>query len=164
MLHLPLMTLISPKILETALNKFDDYYQTAYTQEMLKRLGLFGLVEDGKELVEVTVDALKKSQVGYHQFFLDLMTEINLGWWQNETTILENSNLDDIYWKNWRKIYSKTLSKISPEKLEQIRKTINQFNSQIPLLRPQIELVWEAIANEDNWQPFNELVNKIQVK
>lgn len=164
MLHLPLMTLISPKILETALNKFDDYYQTAYTQEMLKRLGLFGLVEDGKELVEVTVDALKKSQVGYHQFFLDLMAEINLGWWQNETTILENSNLDDIYWKNWRKIYSKTLIKISPEKLEQIRKTINQFNSQIPLLRPQIELVWEAIANEDNWQPFNELVNKIQVK
>ena len=92
------------------------------------------------------------------------MAEINLGWWQNETTILENSNLDDIYWKNWRKIYSKTLIKISPEKLEQIRKTINQFNSQIPLLRPQIELVWEAIANEDNWQPFNELVNKIQVK
>ena len=41
---------------------------------------------------------------------------------------------------------------------------MNQFNSQIPLLRPQIESVWEAIANEDNWQPFNQLVKEIQAK
>ena len=164
MLHLPLMTIISPRILEKSLNNFDDYYQTAYTQEMLKKIGLFGLIEDGKELVDLTVDTLKKSQVGYHQFFIDLMTEINAGWWEDESTILENSNLSEIHGKNWRQFYFKNLRQISPEQIDKIRETMNQFNSKIPLLRPQIEEVWSAIADEDNWQPFDELVNKIQAK
>ncbi|MDJ0730011.1 MAG: YdiU family protein [Crocosphaera sp.] len=164
MLQLPLMTIISPRILETALNDFNDYYQTAYTQEMLKKMGLSGFIKEGKELIDLTVDTLKKSQVGYHQFFVDLMTEINQGWWQDESTILENSNLLEIHGKNWRQLYFKTLSQISPEQIDKISETMNQFNSKIPLLRPQIESVWEAIANEDDWQLFNELVSQIKAK
>ncbi|MDJ0660175.1 MAG: YdiU family protein [Crocosphaera sp.] len=164
MLQLPLMTTISPGNLETALNHFDDYYQAAYTQEMLKKLGLHGLTEEGNELVNVTVDTLKKSQVGYHQFFINLMTEINKGWWEDEATILENSDLSDINWKNWRQLYHKILSQISPDHIDKMRETMNKFNSKIPLLRPQIESIWEAIANEDNWQPFNELLSKIRAK
>ncbi|MEL4898538.1 protein adenylyltransferase SelO [Crocosphaera sp. Alani8] len=164
MLHLPLMTIVSAKTLEASLNNFDDYYKTAYTQEMLKKLGLFGLIEDGKELVNVTVDALKKSQASYHQFFINLMTEINECWWKDESIVLENSNLSETHWENWRRIYVKTLNKVSPNQIDKIKETMNQFNSQIPLLRPQIESVWEAIANEDNWQPFNQLVKEIQAK
>ncbi len=164
MLQLPLMTTISPGNLETALSHFDDYYQAAYAQEMLKKLGLYGLVDEEKEIVNLTVDTLKQSQVSYHQFFINLMTEINQGWWQDQTTILENSDLSDIHWKNWRQLYHKILSQISPDHIDKIRATMNQFNSQTPLLRPQIESVWEAIANEDNWQPFTELVSKIQAK
>ncbi|MGK7957570.1 MAG: YdiU family protein [Crocosphaera sp.] len=164
MLQLPLMTTISPGKLETALNHFDDYYQAAYTQEMLKKLGLSGLIEEGKALVDVTVDALKKSQVGYHQFFIDLMTQINRGWWQDKATILENSNLSETHWQTWRQLYHKTLSQISPEQIDKISETMSQSNSKIPLLRPQIETVWEAIANENNWQPFNQLVKEIQAK
>ncbi|ACB53559.1 UPF0061-containing protein [Crocosphaera subtropica ATCC 51142] len=164
MLQLPLMTIVSPGTLEAALNNFDDYYQTAYTQEMLKKLGLYGLIQDGNQLVNVTIEALKKSQFPYHQFFIDLMTQINQGWWKDKSTILENSNLAEIHWENWRQVYYETLSNLSPDCLDEITKQMNQFNSKISLLRPQIEFVWEAIANENNWYPFNQLVSKIQAK
>jgi len=31
-------------------------------------------------------------------------------------------------------------------------------------LRPIIESVWQPIVEEDNWQPFHELVKKMQNK
>ncbi len=164
MLQLPLMTTISPSSLEAALRNFDDYYQNAYHQEMLKKLGLSGLIKEEETLVKMTVEALQQSQVSYHQFFIHLMTQINQGWWQDESTILENSNLSETHWKNWREYYHKTLTQISPNHINKMIKTMNQFNSKIPLLRPQIESVWEAIAQENNWQPFEELVKKIQSK
>ena len=164
MLQVPLMTSISPRSLETALSNFDDYYQTAYNQEMLKKLGFYGLIEGGEILVKMTVEALQKSQVPYHQFFIDLMTQINQGWWEDESTILENSKLSELDWKNWREYYHKTLTQISPNYIDKMVKMMNQSNSKIPLLRPQIESVWEAIAQENNWQPFNELVKKIKAK
>jgi uncharacterized protein YdiU (UPF0061 family) len=164
MLHLPLMTIIPPRILEAALNDFDDYYETAYNQEVLRKLGLEGLVDLGDDLIEATVDVLKTSQVGYHQFFIDLMTQINRGWWQDYSTILENSKLPEANWENWRKLYHKALKKVSPDNIDNVIQCLHKSNSKIPLLRPQIESTWEAIANENNWQPFEELVNKIQEK
>ncbi len=164
MLQLPLMTIISPRILETALNNFDDYYQTAYGQEMLRKLGIEGLVDRGDKLIEATVDVLKTSQVGYHQFFIDLMTQINRGWWEDYATILENSQLPEANWEDWRKLYHQALNKISPDNIDDVIQCLHKSNSKIPLLRPQIESIWEAIANENNWQPFQELVQNIQAK
>ncbi|MEW6493907.1 MAG: protein adenylyltransferase SelO family protein, partial [Cyanobacteriota bacterium] len=37
-------------------------------------------------------------------------------------------------------------------------------NPKTALLRPVIEDVWNAIAQEDNWQPFYELVSRLQNK
>ncbi|MGK7940605.1 MAG: YdiU family protein [Crocosphaera sp.] len=162
MLQLPLMTNISPSSLEAGLDTFDDHYKIDYHQEMLKKLGVYGLIEEGENLVEITVEALQSSQIPYHQFFIDLMTQINQGWWKDQSTILENSNLAETHWKNWRECYYKILTTISPNQIDTMIKTMNQSNSKIPLLRPQIESVWEAIAQENNWQPFEELVQKIQ--
>ena len=164
MLQLPLMTTISPRSLEAALNNFDDYYKTTYHQEMLKKLGVYGLIKEGEILVEMTVDALQKSQIGYHQFFIDLMTQINESWWKDKSTILENSDLSELHWKNWREHYHKILITISPNYIDKMIEIMNQSNIKTPLLRPQIESVWEAIAQENNWQPFNELIKKIQAK
>jgi uncharacterized protein YdiU (UPF0061 family) len=43
-----------------------------------------------------------------------------------------------------------------------IAETLAHYNPQTVLLRPVIESIWEPIAEEDNWQPFYELIKKIQ--
>jgi uncharacterized protein YdiU (UPF0061 family) len=48
--------------------------------------------------------------------------------------------------------------------MDVIAQTLAENNPQTVLLRPIIESVWEPIAQEDNWQPFNDLVQKIQSK
>ena len=39
---------------------------------------------------------------------------------------------------------------------------LRRHNPEQSLLRPTIEAVWEAIAIEDNWEPFYELVKRLQ--
>jgi uncharacterized protein YdiU (UPF0061 family) len=48
--------------------------------------------------------------------------------------------------------------------LSQIGDTLKHYNPKTALLRPLIESVWEAITYEDDWQPFQELVIKLQNK
>jgi len=38
---------------------------------------------------------------------------------------------------------------------------LQQANPQIAIVRPEIERVWEAIDQADNWQPFNDLLAAI---
>lgn len=39
---------------------------------------------------------------------------------------------------------------------------LQQHNPLKVLVRPEIETVWEAIAQEDNWQPFDNLLQQIR--
>ena len=39
---------------------------------------------------------------------------------------------------------------------------LRRHNPQTVLLRPEIEAIWEPIVAEDNWQPFYQLLAKIQ--
>ena len=48
--------------------------------------------------------------------------------------------------------------------METVGARLNHHNPQTALLRPVIESVWQPITEEDNWQPFQELVTKIQQK
>lgn len=165
MLQLPLMTVISPGKLEAALNHFDDYYQAAYCQLILQKLGFETSQSSvAHELFEKTLEVLKESQIGYHQFFADLANQFNWGWRDNKSTILENSQLPAADWETWRQYYHQMLREIPQEQLDEVGKNLHQSNTQIPLLRPLIESVWEAIAYDNNWQPFNELVGKLQKK
>jgi uncharacterized protein YdiU (UPF0061 family) len=41
---------------------------------------------------------------------------------------------------------------------------LQEKNPKTALLRPVIEEVWTAIDREDNWQPFDELVKRLQGK
>lgn len=165
MLQLPLMTIISPKQLEMSLSHFDDYYRAAYRQSMLQKLGFEEIKgSEGDELLEKTLDVLKTSQIGYHHFFAALANQFNWGWREEANTILENEQLPPADWENWRQLYHRILTQIPQEKLDQISQNLHKYNTQIPLLRPLIESVWEAIAYDNNWQPFDELVEKLQHK
>ncbi|MEA5537260.1 protein adenylyltransferase SelO [Crocosphaera sp. XPORK-15E] len=165
MLQLPLMTVISPGKLEAALKDFEQYYYVAYRESMLKKLGIKGLnIEKGDELLNKTIEVLKTSQIGYHEFFAELANQFNWGWREDSSTILENSTLPSADWETWRELYYQVLTQIPQEKMDEVSCCLHQYNTQTPLLRPIIESVWESIAYEYNWQPFDELVNKLQRK
>jgi uncharacterized protein YdiU (UPF0061 family) len=36
--------------------------------------------------------------------------------------------------------------------------TLIQYNPQSNLLRPVIEEIWQSIVEQDNWQPFYDLI------
>ena len=46
--------------------------------------------------------------------------------------------------------------------MDNIAQTLKQSNPQTVILRPVIESVWESISQEDNWQPFNNLLQSIR--
>jgi uncharacterized protein YdiU (UPF0061 family) len=50
------------------------------------------------------------------------------------------------------------LQQQSTESLAAIAQQLRQANATITIVRPEIERVWEAIDQADNWQPFNELL------
>ena len=43
-----------------------------------------------------------------------------------------------------------------------IHQTLIEANPKTALLRPVIESVWERITEDDNWQPFYDLVETLQ--
>jgi uncharacterized protein YdiU (UPF0061 family) len=69
-----------------------------------------------------------------------------------------SSNIFD----NWCLLYHKILNNFDPEEMQTISQTLNKYNPQANLLRPVIESIWKPITEEDNWQPFYDLVKQFQ--
>lgn len=163
MLQLPLALAIAPPDLEAGLAQFDDHYESHYRHLMLKKLGI---VPQGdpleNELFTATLHLLEVSQTPYHGFFTALTDGWNGGWWQDAAVILENAPIAAAPFEQWRKIYHQCLQGMAPPQRATMGERLQQNNPPTALLRPLIETVWEAIANEDNWQPFYDLVERLQ--
>jgi uncharacterized protein YdiU (UPF0061 family) len=167
MLQVPLKRVVSFTDLEAALSKFNEYYQKAYQQRMLYRLG-FDHLEDSiaKELVSLTIQFLKESQVDYQDFFWQTTQKFSLQWWSDPVHIFaevespegEISNC----FEQWRQKYHVALNLQSQSELEMIQNRLKQYNSKVGLVRPEIEAIWNPIAQENNWQPFYDLLHKIR--
>ena len=77
----PLAAAIPQADMDAALAKFGDYYNAAYRQLMLNRLGFEELPEaDADELLKVTIKMLAESQVEYHDFFWELRRQFDRTW------------------------------------------------------------------------------------
>lgn len=167
MLQLPLGMVVSVFDLETALTQFDDYYYSYYYNLMLKKLG-FEVEKisyaEGTDLVDITIELLHKTQINYHQFFADLAQQFNWGWREKASTILENSSLPNGDWNNFKTLYYKLLNQLPLEDMEKVAERLTYHNPKTTLLRPLIESVWESITYDDNWEPFKELIQKIQTR
>ncbi len=165
LLQKPLSYLISTSDLELSLTKFDDYYTNYYQNLMLNKLGFDNLPYAlGKDLVKETINLLSESQYGYHQFFRELTELFNLSWCDNPQIILENLKLNYSLLESWQKIYHQALQSYDQNQLNNVSLMLEKKNPKITLLRPIIESVWQSITEEDNWQPFNELVQNLQNK
>jgi uncharacterized protein YdiU (UPF0061 family) len=132
---------------------------------MLQKLGL-PLAEspNAEDLVTKTIELLQESQIGYHQFFTELTENFNLGWQEDSTTILENTDLGKADWTAWKALYHLVLISLPRDEFIKIGDRLKSSNPKTALLRPLIEEVWDAIADNDDWRSFEELVQRLQTK
>ena len=167
LLQAPLSLVMSPSDLASGLATFADHYLHFYRALMLQKLGLdpqVPLGQLGQTLINQTLHCLQATEIGYHQFFRELTASFNAGWREDESLILENVDLGKTDWSNWRSLYYQALKSLSDEEFLTIGDRLRSANPKTALLRPLIEEVWEAIAQENNWQPFQELVRRLQTK
>lgn len=168
LLQEPLKAIIDQGDLEAGLANFDDYYHTEYRSLMLKKLGFEQLAyPEADELLQLTIEFLKDSQVGYHHFFYEIARTFSPQWRNDPGFVLNDSDIApasgaSVIFDNWAIIYHKILNYFDPEQLQTIAQTLAFQNPKTALLRPVIESIWEPIMQADNWQPFYELVEQLQ--
>lgn len=161
-LQVPLKAAIAPHEMEAALARFDEYYETAYRELMLKKLGLENVpTEPGRELVKLTLQVLTEYEVGYHEFFWQLTQQFSPQWQADSHLIFSEVESAEALLR-WRQLYHHLLQFLSGDELEAVAERLRKFNPQTVLLRPEIEAIWERIDQEDNWQPFYELLQRIK--
>lgn len=161
-LQLPLSLVIPVADLEGGLAQFDEHYHSTYRGLMLNKLGFASLDNpEGNLLLAETISLLRESQIGYHQFFAELALQFNYSWSDAPDTILENLSITARNLESWRQLYQRCLQQ---QDLDTVGKSLLAANPPTALLRPIIESVWEAIAIDDNWQPFQELLRRLKNK
>jgi uncharacterized protein YdiU (UPF0061 family) len=170
MLQEPLKAIINPSDMTAGLASFNDYYGAEYRRLMLKKLGFEQLSHlEADELLELTITFLKESQVGYHLFFSEMARTFSASWRDEPACVLNNAEIlpkagNSRIFDNWCVLYHKILNDFTLDEMDAIAKTLADHNPKITLLRPVIESVWQPIVEEDNWQPFTDLIYQIQSK
>ena len=165
LLQLPLAMVTEQSALEVGLAQFDSYYQQHYQKLILRKLGYdndLGILAN--ELLTQTINLLRATEISYHGFFAELAQGFNQSWRTNGDLILENATFSPQVTTEWRNLYHQCLNHIPVIAMETVGDRLINQNPPTALLRPLIESVWKSITEENNWQPFSDLVNKLQHK
>jgi serine/tyrosine/threonine adenylyltransferase len=168
LLQEPLKAVIDIGDLQSGLSKFAEYYLAEYRSLMLKKLGFEdGQFAEAEELLQLTITFLQDSQIGYHQFFSDMARTFDNKWRDEPAFVMNASEIvpalgASAIFDNWCVLYHQILNHFDPDEMDIIAQTLAKYNPQTALLRPVIESIWEPIAQEDNWQPFYDLVQQFQ--
>ncbi|MGK7891178.1 MAG: YdiU family protein [Leptolyngbyaceae cyanobacterium] len=168
LLQYPLKMVMDLAELEAGLTLYDATYHSEYSRLLLNRLGFVTLPPDlAADLIQTTLRLLHDLDVGYHQFFQVLRHSFTPTWQKDTSAILadELQATDDEQQslvERWRSLYQQALNHHSLDQMEAIAQRLAQRNPDLVPIRAEIEAVWEPIVAEDNWQPFNTLIQKIQ--
>lgn len=170
MLQQPLAAVIPMADLEVSLAQFFDFYYLSYRNLMLKRLGFDGLeIPEADDLLNVTIELLKETQMGYNEFFAELRKQFSPKWREDVNQIFNNDLINSssaqlILLDKWRNLYHCALNSWHPDDMNKVAQMLCDRNPITAIIRPVIESIWEPIAQEDNWEPFYDLLNKIRSK
>jgi serine/tyrosine/threonine adenylyltransferase len=167
LLQKPLAAVLNVGDMSDVLATFTERYHSAYQQLMLKKLGFSGCVGDENlDLLNATIELLYQTQIGYHEFFTILTQRWLTDWHSDPNKILAGAWLPvegkEPIINQWQQLYHQAIVALTPEQLAVVGDTLKQANPAVVPLRPLIESVWEAIALEDNWQPFYDFVHQLQ--
>ncbi len=170
MLQKPLGTVIPVAEMEARLAEFDEHYFRTYRQLMVGKLGFEQLPQkQGNELLILTLQFLKDTQVSYHGFFASLAQQFDPHWRDAPEQIFQQASFIESVEQRaalipWCEFYHHLLQEFSAVELEAMAQRLRDKNPQTALVRPVIEKVWKAIDWDDDWQPFYELIQRIQAK
>ncbi|MDA0673368.1 MAG: protein adenylyltransferase SelO family protein, partial [Cyanobacteria bacterium] len=168
MLQRALKRVIPGETLDACLAKFEGHYQRHYETRMLAKLGFDSLPEAlGADIVAATLDLLESVQVGYHTFFLELARQFSPQWRSQpdqmfNTTLQASDAAAQGALKAWRQQYHHCLQALPETAMAAVGDRLRATNPETVLLRPEIEAIWEPITVEDDWQPFYDLLKRVQ--
>ena len=169
MLQRPLSAVIPISEMEAILETFPELYTQYYHQQMLHKLGFECLsFLETEELIDLTLQFLFLTKVSYHQFFHELRQRFSRPWREKPDSILQDlehlvSGEEIAILKRWCWLYHQLLLERSPEALNQIAQRLQQANPVVTLLKSEIETIWQAISEYDNWQPFIDFIELVRV-
>lgn len=174
-LAVALADVVDQSRLEAGLAHYQPKYAEVYCDRMLQKLGLESAIaanlttEQKRSLLTETTDLLEQTHVSYPSFFTTLTQQFSPNWRSDDTIILDSTLKDSdpeaaTILSQWRKTYQQTLSQIPTTQINNVKQCLSATNPEIVPLRPRIEAVWQPIVEEDNWQPFYDLLEKIQQK
>jgi uncharacterized protein YdiU (UPF0061 family) len=168
MLQEPLKLVIAESELAAGLQTYDAHYGQAYRRLMYEKLGFPGDWDEpfSRQFLRSTLEFLGQAQVGYHEFFAQLAETFAPEWWEDSSQIFANIELPTDELKQlldrWRQGYHKALTSFSPAAYERMRDRLQRTNPRKVIIRPEIEAIWQHIAEEDNWHPFAQLLREIK--
>ncbi len=173
LLQKPLSAVIPSREMEASLAKFEAVYFQEYRQRLSQKLGFTSTIgnllpgEEINELCQTTIRFLKTYPVSYHDFFADIARGFSEKWQNDANSILANSEIGQSLgaselFVQWSGIYHRLLTRLDRNTIPQISVDLNKINPQTVITRPVIESIWEPIVIDDNWQPFYDLIQKIQ--
>lgn len=160
MLECPLARVMSIADLEGVLASFTERYDRAYYQAMLLKLGLDDLpTEDTEALIQLTLEFLFMTQVGYHRFFQALQHQFSASWREEETAIFADLSFLEspeqaIALRPWKVLYHRVLRQQPESEMSVIAQRLKRHNPKKVLSQAVIASIWSAIEHSDDWQPF----------
>ena len=163
LLQEPLAMITERSLLEVELTQFDDLYQQYYQQLMLQKLGFemnLGGIE--RELLTQTIYLLRDNEIGYHKFFTELSEEFSPAWRDDSSSILANATFAPQITEDWRSVYFRCLKQTPAAAIATMSDRLKAHNPKTALLRSKIESVWQSISESNDWQPFNDLLYRLQ--
>ncbi|MGC1307795.1 MAG: YdiU family protein [Phormidesmis sp.] len=169
-LAVALSSVVDKSSMEAGLAQYQPKYAAVYCDRLLQKLGFPAgslSAAEGQSLVTQTLDLLEATRVSYPGFFSTLTQSFTPAWRTDDTLILSATSQSsdpeaaDLL-KQWRKVYHHCLAQLPAEQMAAVQKCLSATNPMTVLLRPKIEAIWAPITEEDNWQPFYELLKKVQ--
>ncbi len=160
MLQRPLSAVIPVSEMEVALDNFSELYTHYYHQQMIGKLGFERLsFLETEELIDLTLQLLFLTKISYGKFFGELGQRFSLQWRDNPDSILQDleflvSGEEVTLLKRWCWLYHQLLLARSPEEISQIAQRLQKVNPIVLLNESQLEAIWQAIKEHDNWQSF----------
>lgn len=167
MLQRPLERVIALTDLEAGLAKFEPHYHQAYRQRMLSKLGFEAVTEPAAdELLTVTLQLLKETQVSYHDFFAEFAQQFSRQWREDVANIFSHATTskDEVsnLWNNWKILYFNLLLSLPDQEMEEIPTRLRRANPSTVPTRPLIEAAWKPITEDDDWSLFDDLIQRMQ--
>lgn len=161
MLQTPLGMVIDRTAMKAAIVGYDTAFYAAYEREISRKLGFTDLdADDRRDLVRATVELFERFELDYPGFFAQLRREFSPAWRDDIAQIFPGIDPADAL-QEWRSIYHRILQTRSADELDTIRETLT-INPFVVPLRPEIEAIWEPITEQDDWQPFYDLLDRIR--